>query len=213
MKFVISLTARGAPPPSALARRLRASLGPQALCLTLAASTLSVAPSAQPKGKGPEFFNVTAHVSGAAGNSAATMKLQLDRFVADSDREAVTEALKTGGSAAFLAALKKAPVLGQLTAGKRTFTVRWATQTPIKNGRTIVVVTDSPVFFIGGGDLDAKPREGYDVGVLRFNFDDAGVGDGTMAAAARVKPGGPTGVEVEDYSQLPTKVRIMKAFS
>ena len=91
--------------------------------------------------------------------------------------------------------------------------MRWATETPIKNGRTIVVVTDSPVFFIGGGDLDAKPREGYDVGVLRFNFDDAGVGDGTMAPAARVKPGGPTGVDVEDYGQLPTKVRVMRAYS
>ena len=67
------------------------------VCLTLAAATLSAAPSAQPKPKGPEFFNVTAHVSGAAGNSAATMKLQLDRFVADSDRAAVTEALKSGG--------------------------------------------------------------------------------------------------------------------
>ena len=183
------------------------------VCLTLAAATLSAAPLAQRKAKGPEFFNVTAHVSGAAGNSAASMKLQLDRFVADSDRAAVTEALKSGGSAAFLAALKKAPALGQLTAGKRTFTVRWATETPIKNGRTIVVVTDSPVFFVGGGELDAKPREGYDVGVLRFDFDDSGVGDGTMAAAARVKPGGPTGVQVDDYGQQPTKVRIMRAYS
>ena len=183
------------------------------VCLTLAGAALSAAPLAQQKPKGPEFFNVTAHVSGAAGNSAATMKLQLDRFVADSDREAVTEALKTGGSAAFLAALKKAPALGQLTAGKRTFTVRWATETPIKNGRTIVVVTDSPVFFVGGGELDAKPREGYDVGVLRFDFDDSGVGEGTMAAAARVKPGGPTGVQVDDYGQQPTKVRIMRAYS
>jgi hypothetical protein len=184
------------------------------VCLTLAAATLSAAPPAQRKpNRGPEFFNVTAHVSGAAGNSAASLKLQLDRFVADSDREAVSEALKSGGSAAFLAALKKAPALGQLTAGKRTFTVRWATETPIKNGRTIVIVTDSPVFFVGGGELDAKPREGYDVGVLRFDFDDSGVGEGTMAAAARVKPGGPTGVQVDDYGQQPTKVRIMRAYS
>ena len=83
------------------------------VCLTLAAATLIAAPSAQSKQKGPEFFNVTAHVGGAAGNAATQMKLQVDRFVADSDRQAVAEALKTGGSAAFLAALKKAPALGR----------------------------------------------------------------------------------------------------
>ena len=184
------------------------------VCLILTAAALNAAPSVQPKpSRDAEFFSVTADVKGATGSSAATMKLRLDRYVADSDRAEVGDALKAGGSAAFLAALRKAPALGQLTAGSRTFTVRWATQTPIKNGRTIVVVTDSPVFFIGGGELDAKPRDGYDVGVLRFNFDDAGVGAGTMAAAARVKPGGPTGVEVEDYGQVPTKVRILKVYS
>ena len=41
------------------------------VCLTLAAATLSAAPLAQRKPKGPEFFNVTAHVSGVAGNAAA----------------------------------------------------------------------------------------------------------------------------------------------
>ena len=147
---------------------------------------------------------MTAHVSGDAGNSAASMKLQLDRFVADSDRQAVTEALKTGGSAAFLAALKKAPALGQLTAGKRTFTVRWATETPIKNGRTIVVVTDSPVFFIGGGEVDAKPREGYDVGVLRFDFDEPG----SARHHGRCSPGEAWRTDwrqVDDYGHNPPR--------
>jgi hypothetical protein len=184
------------------------------ICLILASVTLSAASTSQRRSKGEsEFFSLTADVQGATGSSAASMKLQLDRYMADSDRAAVTEALKTGGSGAFLEALRKAPGLGKLTAGNQTFTVRWATQTPIKNGRTIVVVTDSPVFFLGGGELDAKPREGYDVGVLRFDFDDAGLGFGTMAPAARVKPGGLTGVQVDDYGRQPAKVRITKVDS
>ena len=184
------------------------------VCITLAVATLGTAPSAQRKAnQGPEFFNVTAQVSGQAGSAAASMKLQLDRYVADSDREAVTQALKTGGTTAFLEALRKAPALGKLTAGNKTFTVRWATQVPVKNGRMIVVVTDSPLFFVGGGEVDAKPREGYDVGVLRFDYGDTGIGEGIMAAAARVKPGGPTGVQVDDYAQQPIKIRLMKAYS
>jgi hypothetical protein len=183
------------------------------ICLTVAAAIVVAAPNVQKKTNGPEFFSLTAQATGAAGGIAASMKLRIDRFVADNDRETVTEALKTGGADAFLAALRKAPALGELTAGNRTIIVRWATQTPIKNGRTIVVVTDEPVYFVGGGELNAKPREGYNVGVLRFNFDDAGLGMGTMAAAARVKPGGPTGVQVDDYGAEPTKIRIMRIYS
>ena len=159
------------------------------------------------------LFDLTVDAKGGAGSAAASMKLQLDRYVADSDKDAITKALKTGESATFLEALKKAPALGTLTVGTKTFTVRWATQTPIKNGRTIVVVTDSPVFFIGGGELDAKPREGFDVGVVKFDFDTAGIGAGTMSMAARLKPGGPTGVQVDDYGPQLAKVRIMKIYS
>jgi hypothetical protein len=178
------------------------------------AIALTGLPAGQQKSaKGQELFNLTAHVSGTAGNAAAAMKLQLDSYIADGDRATIAQALKTGGYPAFLTALRKAPGLGQLTAGNRSYTVRWATQTPIKNGRSIVVVTDAPIFFVGGGDVDAKPREGYEVGVIRFDFDNAGVGDGTMAAAARVKPGGVTGVAVDDYGAQPIKVRVMKAYS
>ncbi len=184
------------------------------ICMTLAAVTLGAAPDLDQRSKNqPEFFNLTVDAKGSTGSAAASMKLQLDRFVADSDREGVTEALKSGGSAAFLAALRKAPAIGKLTVGEKTFTIRWATETPIKNGRTIIVVTDSPVFFMGGGEVDAKPREGYDVGVIRFDFDNSGIGNGTMAAAARIKPGGPTGVQVDDYAAQPAKVRVMKAYS
>jgi len=40
-----------------------------------------------------------------------------------------------------------------------------------------------------------------------------GLGTGTMAAAARVKPGGPTGVQVDDYGSEPLKlVTVRKSF-
>lgn len=181
------------------------------LC-TLVAATIA-ATSASQKSQKPELFDLTAQVTGIAGSAAGSMKLQIDRYVADADRETIARALKDGGTAAFLAALRKAPALGRLTTRERTHTVRWATQVPIKNGRTIVAVTDTPVFYVGGGLLDAKPRDGFEVGVIRFNFDDAGLGTGTMAAAARVKPGGATGVELDDYAAEPIKLRIAKAYS
>jgi hypothetical protein len=64
----------------------------------------------------------------------------------------------------------------------------------------VVFVTGTPVFFAGAGAVDAKPTAGYDIGVVEFTIDNVGLGSGTMAPAAKVKPGGPTGVDVEDYS-------------
>jgi len=36
-----------------------------------------------------------------------------------------------------------------------------------------------------------------------LKLDKGGKGDGTMAAAARVKPGGETGVRIDDYAEKP----------
>jgi hypothetical protein len=57
-----------------------------------------------------------------------------------------------------------------------------------------------------GGAVDAKPRAGYEVAVIQMHMDDVGLGSGTMAAAARVKPGGETGVVIDDYAAEPIKL-------
>ena len=59
-----------------------------------------------------------------------------------------------------------------------------------KKGRTISLVTERPVYFVGGGKADAKPRAGFELAVVQLNVDEFGLGSGTMAAAARVKASG-----------------------
>ena len=45
-------------------------------------------------------------------------------------------------------------------------------------------------------------------------MDDAGVGSGTMAAAAKIKPGGPNGFQIDDYADQPIKlVSISRSLS
>jgi hypothetical protein len=41
------------------------------------------------------------------------------------------------------------------------------------------------------------------VAVLQLTLDTAGRGTGTMAAAARVKSGGDTGVRIDNYAEVP----------
>jgi hypothetical protein len=155
------------------------------------------------KNQAPEWFHINGQISGSggAGGAASSMELHIDRYTADAGHGTLVAALKGADHAAFLKALHGAPKIGVLKIGARSFDVRWARANPAANdGRRIIAVTDAPVYFAGGGAVDAKPTEGYDVGVVEFTVDSVGLGKGTMAPAARIKAGGPVGVEIEDYS-------------
>ena len=151
----------------------------------------------------PEVFNVNAQAKGEVGAGAATFQIHIQRYTPDFDRTAVETALKHGGYQAFVTALRKAPEVGYVSAGERKFPIRWAREQKTAKGRTIVLVTDTPVFFVGGASAAAKPRAGYEVAVIQLIVDDIGLGSGTMAGAARVKPGGETGVQIDDYAEKP----------
>lgn len=170
-----------------------------------------VAPAAaQSKNKkkttAPEVFRATAKVSTDTAGGDAHLSIEVDRYTPEADLQTMEKALQSGGSAAFVEALRKAPVAGRIKVQDRTFNIRWARERPVNNGRVISLVIDSPVYFVGGGVPGAKSRSGYDVAVVRLEMDSSGVGRGTMAAAAKVKPGGESGVEIEDYASEPVKL-------
>ena len=98
-----------------------------------------------------------------AGRDRRTIQIQIQRYTPDFDRKSVETALKGGGYPAFLTALRKAPEVGSVGIGDQKFAIRYAREQKTAKGRTIVVVTDKPVFFVGGGRADAKPRAGYEV--------------------------------------------------
>ena len=156
----------------------------------------------------PETFTANLNVAGATGGAgAATIQIDIRRYTPDADRTAVETALQTGGYPAFVTALRKAPEVGAVSFSDRRWPIRWARERPSgKFTRTIVVITDQPIFFVGGGSVDAKPREGYEVAVIQMEVDNVGMGSGTMTAAARVKPGGETGVQIDDYADKPIKL-------
>lgn len=155
----------------------------------------------------PETFTANLNVTGAqAGAGAATIQIDVTRYTPDADRTAVENALKSGGYPAFVQAVRKAPEVGSVTVGEQKFAIRWAREVSGPKGRTITLVTEKPVFFVGGGRVDAKPREGYEVALIQMQVDDVGLGNGVMAAAARVKPGAEGGVEIDDYGDKPIKL-------
>ena len=154
----------------------------------------------------PEVFNATAQAKNASSAISGTLEVRITRYTPDFDRKAVEEALRLGGYPRFVTALRSAPEVGQLVlAGGKPYVIRYARETTGGAGRTIVVVTDRPVLFVGSAKADPKPRAGFEVAVVRLQVD-GGRGTGTMAAAARVRPDGDGGVLLDDYADEPIAV-------
>ncbi len=174
-------------------------------------SAASVAVLAQSDVKPPETFLVNAQVVGPNATASADLTVHIVKYTEERDRVAIQEALRTGGYPGFLPALRKAPEVGYVEVNGRKTAVRWARQQPSEKGRTISIVTDTPLAFVGGAAPNAKPRAGYEVAVILMEVDASGKGTGSMAAAARVKPGGTTGVRIDDYAEKPIVLSVRKS--
>ncbi len=158
----------------------------------------------------PETFSASVQVKTASGPISATIQVHIRRYTPDFDRTALESALQHGGYASFVNALRKVPEVGMVSAGDGQFTIRLARERKTDKGRTIVVVTDKPVFFVGGARPDAKSRAGYETALIQLQVDEAGAGTGVMAAAARVKPGGEAGVRIDNYAEEPLALKVTR---
>ena len=146
----------------------------------------------------PETYTATLQVKGHA-TASTTIRIELQRYSADRDREPVEKGLKFGGYPGVPGGAAEGPEGRDRGHGRRDV------DDPVgechvrrPGGRKIVLITDEPMYFLGGGAKDAKPRAGYEVGVIQMEVDAAGNGTGSVAAAAKVKPG-EDGVIVDDY--------------
>jgi hypothetical protein len=155
----------------------------------------------------PETFSSPVQAKTGAGVTSAVLDIQIDRYTPEADRKAMSDALTQGGYPGFMTALKIAPVVGTVSIGDQKFNLRWAREQSAAKGRTISLVTDAPIYFVGGGRVDAKPREGFQIAVVQLTVDEYGNGTGSMAAAARVKPDGKGGVILEDYAEEPIALK------
>jgi hypothetical protein len=169
---------------------------------------VTAAPTGAPQKIGPpETFSGTAEAKRARGSISGLIDIHLNRYTPDFDRTAVENGLKHGGYNGFLAALRRAPDVGSVALGEQTFTIRYARENATAKGRTIVVVTDRPMYFLGAGAPNPKAKEAYAVGLIQLEVDDAGRGSGTMSGAARVRPGGEMGVQVDSYADVPITLK------
>jgi hypothetical protein len=159
----------------------------------------------------PVDFSANVQLVGPMGAAATNLMIHVDRYTSDRDRTALVDALRQKGYEGFLPVLRQAPVAGYIQIKDQKWELRWAHQQTVDLRQTVTVATDRPIYFVGGGRPDAKPREGYDMAVIRLDVDSIGMGNGSFAAAARVKPSDDgQGVQVDDYAGAPAEITSVK---
>ncbi|HEY1910794.1 MAG TPA: hypothetical protein VGG73_07730 [Vicinamibacterales bacterium] len=179
------------------------------LISALMAGVVVGAPQSKPTDV-PADFSGTVQVAGELGAATGIIKFHIDRYTAESDRMAMVKALRTDGYQAFLPAFRKLPPVGYIQIKDQKWNVKWAVFEPKDLGAHITIATDEPVFFVGGSQPDAKPRAGYEMSVTEMDIDTIGMGKGTFAGAARVKPSANgTSVTVDDYSGKPSQLTMI----
>jgi hypothetical protein len=155
----------------------------------------------------PVDFTAKVNIDGSVGTAATSLTVHIASYTDDRDRTALLAALRRNGYQAFLPAFRKVPIVGYVQIRDKKWNLRWAQQQPLGQGQLITAATDEPIYFIGGGNVDAKPRAGFELAVIRLELGAAGSGTGTFAPAARVKPNKDvTSVEVRDYAGEPVKI-------
>jgi hypothetical protein len=159
-----------------------------AYCTVLSMVALVVVSAVTSAQSGAETFSATAGLKTAAGASAsAPITITVTRKMAQAEADKLTSAFASGGAAALRKALTGVAPTGsiQIGSGKPTAT-RLTIERPSDKGRLLTIVTDTPLLFIGAGLPDAKPKQGFDFGIVDIMVDAKGTGSGTMSPAAKV---------------------------
>ncbi len=151
--------------------------------LALAGSAL--VPAALPGQSAGEAFTAKASVSQGSG-ATAPVRVSIERYTTEPEREAVVGAVKSGGTAAAKAALEKASDVGTIEIGGRKTPIKYAYARSTGSGRIVTVVTAKPILFLGAALPNPKPKAGFDLGVALLVLDANGAGDGEFAPAAKV---------------------------
>ena len=175
----------------------------------LVALTLAVLPVTALAQSYPKTLTATAENTGAAGRATAVLTIRIERLMEDLYFKRLGDALQLNGYQNFLPALRKLPAIGYVQLGETKTDLKYARERAEKP--RLVLGTDRPIFFVGAGAPDAKPRAGYEMGVIELDLDAQGNGQGTIAPAARVKRAPDGGVTVDDYGGSLIKLSVKPA--
>jgi hypothetical protein len=147
-----------------------------------------------------ETISATAHVKGSGGTEVTSpVTIVLDRPSTDAERDELLAVLKKSGTTGVrdLLALKKA--IGTVRVGSTNTAIKYAYSRTTGSGRLVTALTDLPIAFVGAGLPGAKPKTGFDLGLVLLDLAGPGSGSGEIAPAAKIRVDAQGAIVTEDY--------------
>lgn len=151
-----------------------------------------------------ETFKATATLKAAGKDVAQPVKIVIDRYLTDTERATVMDALKAGGSTAARETLEKMPDIGSLEVLGKTTAIKFAFARSMGPGagRIVTVVTALPIHYVMAGMSGDKPKAGFDLGMALLILDTNDKGDGEINPAAKIKADAAGSIVIDDYGAV-----------
>jgi hypothetical protein len=147
---------------------------------------------------GAETFTANATVKPVKGAEvSAPLTATVQKFSTGAEREAVTAAVKKGGTAAR-DLLAKQPTIGSIDVAGKSTPIKYAFSQPAGSGRLITLMTAEPIHFVVGDHPDTKAQAGHDIGVVLIDMSSTPA-HGEAALAAKVKIDAKGAIVIDDY--------------
>jgi hypothetical protein len=171
---------------------------------SLAYLGFSVIPAAISGQAAAEVFTATATAKDATRSAAEPVKIVLNAYLTDAERDAAVAALKTGGTTGLQQALEKMKDLGTIEVKGTTTAIKYAYSRSMgpDAGRIVTLVTAKPILYVGGNAAGAKPKAGYDVAIALLILDSNEKGDGEINPAAKLKMDDQGAIVTDDYGAV-----------
>ena len=173
--------------------------------LAVVAGTLLAA--AQPAAQTGLTFTAEASVKTPTKSGSRPVKIRIDRFVPEADRDAIVATIKARKPGETLRELNKRPDIGYIEVGDKRVPIKFAYARPVGDGRMITVVTAQPILFFDP-EGKAKPKQGFDLGLALLVLDAKDTGEGELAPAAKISVNNDGAIVTEEYGS--EVVRLVK---
>ena len=164
---------------------------------------------AQQQTGGPEDISAAVIANNELASGIGTVQIRISRWSTDADRTRLLTILRESGPQALLKELQKMPSVGTIrTPNSVGYDLHYARQSPVGDGRRIVIATDRPIGFFEatnqGRTLD------YPFTLIQMQLDKSGRGTGTMSYATKIVANDDM-IELEDIASSPFKLTNVEA--
>lgn len=157
----------------------------------------------------PEDISATVIANNELASGLGTVQIRINRWSTDADRTRLITVLRESGPQALLKELQKMPSVGTIrTPNSVGYDLHYARQTPVGDGRRVVIATDRPISYAEatyqGRTLD------YPFTLIQMQLDSQGKGTGTMSYATKIVANDDM-IELEDLASAPFRLTNIEA--